>query len=262
MKIIQMAMARSRQQIDSPPDEGRPHQKMQAPMDESRRQTGRVRTAVQHPDMEVLEQNRILPALDNQGFSDAYSLLRTQILQVTRTRGWNTIMITSPGPQEGKTITAINLGISIARDPQHTALVVDTSLRDPRVQSFLGLDTDKGLIDYLLDDVPVQQLLINPGIDKFVVLPGGRPLAASTEVLSSLQMSGLVKELKNRYPDRYVIFDCPHLLGMPDALVFSNFVDGVILVARANRTSRADIQASLDLLENRNLIGLVMNRVT
>jgi exopolysaccharide/PEP-CTERM locus tyrosine autokinase len=260
MQIIQIAMARARQEGDGAPAASERKGAQDSAAD-PRQKTGTARTAVQFPDEAVLERNRILTALNDQSFSDAYSLLRTRILEVTRSQRWNTIMITSPGPGEGKTTTAINLGISIARDTQHTALVVDTNLRRPGVQPFLQLDAEKGLTDYLLDGVPVQRLLIKPGVDKFVVLPGGRPLLASTEVLGSPRMQELVRELKERYSDRYVLFDCPHLLRMPDALVFSKYVDGVVLVVRSNKTSRADIQASLDQLEGRNLIGVVMNSV-
>lgn len=269
MSIIQQAMARAQQEREgASADNGAPTDTRQHENQTKWRPEvlpspaiGSAETAVQHPDAGILERNRILTGLDDQDFLDAYSLLRTRILHATRDMGWNSLMITSPGPGDGKTTTAINLGISMARDAQQTALVVDTNLRTPRVQSLLELEAQQGLTDYLLDDVPVPQLLIKPGIDKFVVMPGGRPFSSSTEVLGSPKMKQLVQELKNRYPDRYVLFDCPHLLKMPDALVFSNYVDGVVLVVRSDKTSRADIQASLELLKERNLIGMVMNSV-
>ena len=73
-------------------------------------------------------------------------------------------------------------------------------------------------------------------------------------------MEALVKELKTRYPDRYVIFDCPPLLTAPDSLVFSSYVDGIVLVVEAGRTSREQIQNAVELLEGKNILGLVMNR--
>lgn len=193
--------------------------------------------------------------------TDCYALLRTQVLHRTRDKGQNTIMVTSVGKGEGKTLTAINLAMSMAKEMVQTALLVDTNLREPKISSYLSLDAARGLADYLLDDVPLPELLINPGMKKLVVLPAGRPIAVSTEILGSPRMRHLVHEMKTKYPERYVIFDCPHLLEMPDALVFSSFVDHVILVVEAGKTTRQDLQKTLKLLEGKPLLGIVLNKM-
>jgi len=214
------------------------------------------------PDTAHLERNRILGGITDPKVADIYSLIRTKILEMTGKSGANTIMITSARPGEGKTVTAINLALSMARDVQRTALLVDMNLRRPMVTAAFGLNGQfaHGVADYLLHDTPVEDMLVHPQIDKVVLLPAGRPLPGSTEVLASPKMERLVAELKSRYPDRYVIFDCPHLLGMSDSFVFSSYVDGVVLVVEASRTSRSDIKAALDLLSERNLIGMVVNK--
>ena len=66
--------------------------------------------------------------------------------------------------------------------------------------------------------------------------------------------------MKERYPDRYVVFDCPDLLHAPDALVFSSYVDGIIFVVEAGKTSREYVQKALNLLEGRNIVGVVLNK--
>lgn len=246
---------KERQDSQPPAAESSPEQSRQ----ESPR-PGSVRTRVQNPRQEILEQNRIISAIQDQSILDTYNLLRTQILQKTRDKGWNTIMITSPRAGEGKTTTALNLALSIAREAMQTALVVDTNLRSPKLDKLLDLQCSKGLTDYLLDSSGVSELLVNPNLDKFVLLPAGRALSGSTDILSSPRMQELVNELKNRYPDRYVLFDCPHLLNMPDSLLFSSYVDAVILVVEAGKTSREDIDHSLQLLEGKNILGLVLNK--
>ncbi|KAF0233733.1 MAG: Capsular exopolysaccharide [Desulfovibrionaceae bacterium] len=204
---------------------------------------------------------QILSVAEDMGLTDCYALLRTQVLQRTREKGQNTIMVTSVNKGEGKTLTAINLAMSMAKEMVQSALLVDTNLRDPKVEAYLSLPSSRGLGDYLLDDIPLPELLINPGLNKLVVLPAGRPIAVSTEILGSPRMRHLVKEMKSRYPERYVIFDCPHLLGMPDALIFSSFVDHILLVIEAGKTTRGDIQKTLDLLEGKSLLGIVFNKV-
>lgn len=220
-----------------------------------------TQTKVVSLDRNHLEEHRLMTILEHPEAKDCYNILRTQLLQRTRDKGHNTIMITSVVDGEGKTITAINLAVSIAREINRTVLLVDTDLRNPKIHDYLGCDTEKGLSDYLRRDVSMAELLVNPGLAKIVVLPAGKPLIGSTEILGSPRMEKLVKEMKARYPDRYVIFDCPPVLNVPDSLVFSSYVDGVILVVEAGRTPRGQIRKALELLEHKNIIGLVMNRV-
>jgi len=207
-----------------------------------------------------LEFNRLNTFLDNALAVDRYNVLCTQILQETQKKGSNALMITSCIDGEGKTVTAINLATSIARKAQHTVLLVDADLRNPKVRSYLGFHADKGLSHYLEEDIPLSQLLINPGLPKMVILPAGKPLLRSTEILSSPKMENLVREMKTRYPERYVIFDCPPLLSVSDSLVFSSYVDGIILVVEAGRTSEEQISKSVELLKDKPLLGLVLNK--
>jgi exopolysaccharide/PEP-CTERM locus tyrosine autokinase len=217
-------------------------------------------TCVQEPRQSHLEANRVLSALPDQGLIDTYNLLRTQLLHKTRENGWNAIMVTSALPGEGKSTTAINLGLSIAREAMQTALVVDTNLRYPSLDRILDLNCTKGLSDYLLEDANLSQLLINPSQDKFVVLPAGRAIEGSTDILGSPKMKQLVQELKSRYPDRYVLFDGPHVLDMPDSLIFASYVDAVLLVVEAGKTHQDKINAALETLQDNNLVGMVLNK--
>ena len=217
-------------------------------------------TRVLPVDQGHLESCRIRVAGEDIKTTDIFNLLRTQILQRTKDQGWNTLMVTSARSREGKTTMSINLAMSIARDMQQTAMLVETDLRKPDVSDYLGLNVDRGLSDYLIDDVPLSELLINPGIDKLVVLPAGRALKGSTDLLGSPRMKQLVHELKQRYPDRYVIFDSLPLLDMPDALVFASYVDAILMVVEAGKTTRRDISKALEMISPGNLLGLVMNK--
>lgn len=207
-----------------------------------------------------LEKSRIITHLNDPRIMNSYNLLRTQVLQRTRDKGYNTIMVTSVVSGEGKTITAINLAASIAKEVQHTVLLVDTDLRNPKIQNYLGCNSSKGLSDYILNNVSISELLINPGFGKMVVLPAGKPFSGSTEILGSPMIKKLVQEMKTRYPDRYVIFDCPPVLTMPDSIIFSSYVDGIILVVESGKTSRNQIRKAIELLDGKNILGLVMNK--
>jgi exopolysaccharide/PEP-CTERM locus tyrosine autokinase len=211
-------------------------------------------------DRSRLAKHRLLALLDDPEAVNCYNLLRTQLLEKTRQKVHNTIVITSVVDGEGKTVTAINLAACMAREVKQTVLLVDADLRNPKIHEYLGCTVEKGLTDYLLNDVPLAELLVNPGLAKMVVLPTGKRLSGSTDILGSPKMEDLVAELKRRYPERYVIFDCPPVLTAPDALIFSSYVDGVILVVEAGRASREQIHKAVEVLEGRNILGLVMNK--
>ena len=207
-----------------------------------------------------LEENRLMVLLDNPEVTDHYNLLRTQILWRTRPAGHNTIMVTSALDGEGKTVTAIHLAVSIARDVKHSVLLVDTDLRNPKIHTYLGGNMQKGLADHILHDTPLSELVVNPGIAKMRVLPAGKALLGSTELLGSPKMEKLVEELKGLDPEQYIIFDSPPVLAVPDALVFSSYVDVVLVVVEAGKTGRDQIRKTVELLEGRNILGLVMNK--
>lgn len=103
-------------------------------------------------------------------------------------------------------------------------------------------------------------MLINPGVERFVILPGGRPLANSAEMLGSMKMQKLVAELKERYPSRIVIFDLPPVLSVADTLAFAPYVDAALLVVQEQRTRREDIGRAVEMLSSVALIGTVLNQ--
>jgi non-specific protein-tyrosine kinase len=104
--------------------------------------------------------------------------------------------------------------------------------------------------------------LLNPGIEKLTILPGGKSLPNSAELLGSARMESLVFEMKNRYrDDRIIVFDSSSLLLSSDPLVFSRFVDGILLVVEAEKTSPNDLKRVMELLKDDVIIGTVMNKV-
>lgn len=211
-------------------------------------------------DSALLERNRITLGMKDPEVEDSYNLLRTQLLQRTRDLGKNTIMVTGTTPGVGATTTSINLAISIARELDQYCLLVDAHLRRAHVDDILGLEAPRGLSDYIMKDVPFYQLQLRTSQDKFSVLPAGEPISGSTELLGSPKMERLVQEMKDRYPDRYVIFNCPPVLSSADALVFSDYVDGIVLVAAAQETTRTQLTKAIGLLKGRNVLGTVLNK--
>ncbi len=209
----------------------------------------------------IMQERRVVSGCDQGAFTDAYKILRTQVLQRLREKNWNSLAVTSPGINEGKTLTAINLAISLAMEVNYTVLLVDADLRHPSVHSYFGIEAEYGLSDYLTTDKPLSELLVHPeGIPGFVILPGGKSLANSAEMISSPKMVRLVEELKSRYPSRIILFDLPPLLSAADTLAFSPYVDAALLVIEEGKTQADDAKRAIGLLQGTNVIGTVLNK--
>jgi len=210
--------------------------------------------------MEHLEKNRIVAFNKNDPKSMAFDLLRTHIVQKMAENGWRTLAITSPTPEAGKTVVAINLAMSIAQQTSKTALLVDFDLRRPKIGRYLGIPVEKSLNDFLDGTAELQDVLVNPGMPRLVVLPTSNPVKKSSETLSSKKIADLIKDLRKRYQSRIVIFDLPPLLVTDDAIALLPQIDCVLMVVANGMSTKREIEDSLHLLSAANLIGTVLNK--
>jgi len=207
-----------------------------------------------------LQKNHVLNPEIDKVIVNAYKLLRTRVLQQMQQNGWATLGVTSPGPDEGKTLTAINLSISMALKLDFTVLLVELDFRKPSLHDRFGFEPEYGLGDYLAGRVQLEKVFVNPGINRLLLLPEQKIQNNTSEILSSKGMEQLVDELKNRYPSRIIIFDLPPVLAGDDVLAFSNIADATLLVVQEGKTTTDDLNRTVSLLENQNLIGTVLNR--
>jgi protein-tyrosine kinase len=156
---------------------------------------------------------------------------------------------------------AINLAISIAQHAEKSALLVDFDLRHPSVANYLGLDLEISLTDMLEGKCELSDILVNPGIPRLVVMAAHRPLANSAEILASSRVQRLIKEIRERYEERIVIFDLPPLLNADDAMAVLPQIDCVLMVVANGMSSNREIEDSLRQLPATNLLGTVLNKV-
>lgn len=210
---------------------------------------------------DILRENRILSAMEHSEYADAFKILSTQVMQRMDEHQWSSVAITSVAEGEGKTTTAINLGISIAKEIEYTVLLVDANLRRPELHTYFGITPELGLSDYLKGGVELSDVLIRPAdIDHFVILPGGAPLLNSTEMLGSPKMCSLVEELSERYPKRIIIFDMPPILNIADTVSFVPCIDCALIVVEDDTTKQVELEQAIDLLSVTNILGTVLNK--
>lgn len=217
-------------------------------------------TAVVKLDQRHLEKNRIVAHIKNNPITGVFDTLRTQVLQKMEENNWRTLAIVSPTPGSGKTLTSINLAISIAQQPHKTAMLVDFDLRRPRVANYLGLHTEKSLNEFLSGKAELSEVMVNPGIPRLVVLPTQRPVNRSAETLSSSMVANLIKSVKERYKSRVVIFDLPPMLNSDDAMVVLPQIDCILLVVANGMSTETEIEETLHHLPQENLLGVILNK--
>lgn len=210
------------------------------------------------PDPRVFERNRIVTD-ELTGASSAYKMLRTRVLQRMRRNNWKTIAVTGTCPGEGKSLTAINLSINLARDVGTSVLLVDLDLRKPSIHRQLGVTSRYGVGDFLRGRASLAQAAIRPGIDRLGVVLNQRSYPNSSEMLTSPQAATLVEQAK-RGDGRIVVFDLPPILASDDLLAFCPLVDAVLLVVAQGKTKQTDMAAARELLQDVNVVGAVLNK--
>jgi Mrp family chromosome partitioning ATPase len=220
---------------------------------------GDVSRTIAVSELMLRESRLLLPGMVGDA-AHGFRLLRTQVLQRMRQRGWNTLAVLSPGPDEGKTFTAINLAIAIAADPDSTALLVDLDLRFPRLYRRFGIVPTMGVEDCLRGEAQLSEAMVAvEGYPGMMLLPARGPVEHSSELISGASARAFFRSIKDRYPNRIVIYDLPPVLATDDALSFLPQVDAALMVIGDGRTHRPDLLRCLDLLRDTPILGTVLN---
>jgi Mrp family chromosome partitioning ATPase len=211
--------------------------------------------------LDTLRERRIIMPNDPVPAAHAYRMLRTQLLRQARANRLRMIGVVSCADGEGKTLTAVNLALSIAAEPNQTVLLVDLDLRRPSIARLLGLDVLSGLDAWFENgDLAVADLFVKlEGIERLRVLPALYSVTGSSEALAGARTHELLTELKTRYTDRVVILDLPPALLTDDVLTVAPMLDGVLLVVSEGRTRREDVARARELLGSVRILGTVLN---
>jgi len=172
-------------------------------------------------------------------------------------QGLKTLMLTSALPHEGKTLTIVNLALTLSESYARRVLIIDADLRWPSVHTVLGVGNDTGLSEALLgggSNLPIQQ--VSPRLS---VLPAGRPGPTPLAALTSTRMGALVDECAQQFD--WVLLDTPPVGMMPDAQLMARLTRAVVLVIAAGVTPAAAVQRAVEELGSDSIIGTVLNRV-
>lgn len=217
----------------------------------------RDRSEISAEEAGAINKRRITLLQPDSFVAEQFRTLRARLDSLAAERPMRTIAITSALPGEGKTTASINLGLVSAMAVGRRVLLIDCDLRRPKVHTALGLRPEVGLAEVLTDQATAERAICKVESSALEVLPVRGTPSNPAELLASARMRTLLEELARTYD--LVILDTPPTLALPDAKVLSELVDGVVLVVRADETPEDDVQAAMDLLDRRRLLGVVLN---
>jgi len=171
------------------------------------------------------------------------------------------VMVTSAFAGEGKSFCAINLAMSIAAERDTHVLLVDADVARPSLPRELGIESSRGLMDWLTDtSLDIGELVQPTNVDKLSILTAGRHHEQATEFLASESMGQLLDHLSDRYDDRIIIFDTPPLLITTEARVLAAYMGQIVMVVEAGRTSREAVKDALASIGSPEVVGMVLNK--
>ncbi|MBC8187356.1 MAG: CpsD/CapB family tyrosine-protein kinase [Proteobacteria bacterium] len=189
--------------------------------------------------------------------AEQYRSLRGRIDSLASQRTLKTLAVTSANSGEGKSTCSVNLATVTAMSVGRSVLLIDCDLRRPKVHWTLGLQPQVGLAEVLLNQATIDEAIQKLDGVNLDVLPVRTIPQNPSELLASPEMRKLIEDISGRY-DR-IVFDTPACLGLPDAKSVSDICDGLVMVVRAGVTPQEEVQAALDILDRRRVVGLVLN---
>ncbi|MDE2051761.1 MAG: AAA family ATPase [Gammaproteobacteria bacterium] len=219
-----------------------------------------------HIDLSLLRAQGEMPeAGQERRFADYYREIKRPLIQkalAAEARPESRlILISSALPAEGKTFTAINLALSIARERDVSVLLVDGDFPKGHLSRAFGIQDERGLLDAVADEaLDVESLVLGTDLKGLELLPAGRAAeGAASELITSARMAQVAARLTARHPRRLVLFDSSPLLVSSEARALKQIPGQILIVTRAGRTPRQALLDAIALIDKTKLHGLVLN---
>lgn len=188
-----------------------------------------------------------------------FKILKNKLLFSKDGHRPRTILITSSFPGEGKAFVAANLGVSIAQGVDEYALLVDCDFQHPGLHTMLGYSNNEGLCEYLAGEKKLSDVIIRTRVEKLSLLTAGSIDPDASELLSSPLMEKLLGQVKGRNENRFIIINAPPSQLIPEEIVLSDYIEGIIFVVMARKSPRGTVRKNIEILGKKKIIGIVFN---
>jgi len=190
--------------------------------------------------------------------TESIRAIRTNITFSAHTSDFSKLLVTSAGPQEGKSTTVINLGIIFAQVGKKV-LIIDSDLRRPRIHKAFNVTRGKGLTSFIMEEAAAGDVVIDSGVPNLSIIPCGPIPPNPSELLGSSRMDEVIAELESMFD--IILFDSPPIVAVTDAVVLSKNVDGVVLIVKSGKTTAEMVTKATRQLSDvkSSILGTVLN---
>jgi protein-tyrosine kinase len=199
----------------------------------------------------------LMPHTVDASVVEQYRKLRTKIQQQHAIKPIRSLLVASPGPGEGKTLTVMNLGLSFAMLQNFKVLIIDGDLRRSTVGKWLGTKKQRGLSDLIEGTARLVEVIYKAEDFPLYVMVGGNSSRPPAELLNSPRLHDLMEEMYQYFD--LVLVDSPPVNLITDAQMLAGTCDAVLLVARAFTTTHKAFQKTLTELQHCRLVGTILN---
>ncbi len=213
-------------------------------------------------DWDTCRENRLMVNCEDQQAISAYKMLRTRVRRRLRQHNWTSIAVTSARAGEGKTITAINLAVSLATQGEKNVFLVDLDLRACSISKHMGLEGGSNLMAAVRGEISIEEALVCPGVDGLYLLTNDECVSNSSELLTSTDFLQVMGDLSALTSDATIIYDLPPIMMADDFLAFSSYIDCVLFVVSQGQTRREDFRKAGQMLQESEVLGIVLNKAT
>jgi capsular exopolysaccharide synthesis family protein len=203
---------------------------------------------------------RLISTIDPQSqVFEAYRMIKNNLKHLYLSKSIKSLVITSPERGNGRTTTAANLGIAIAKQGK-SVLLIDLDLRNPGIHKKFGLNGVRGITDYLVDDLPIEEIIRNTGMNNLNIIPCGNIPSDPAAIIESARIPEVIDQLLQKYD--LIIMDTPPLTLANDALVLGNYSDVLMTIVERGKTTFSSLNYCMELLKNVGLKceGVIFNK--
>lgn len=215
-----------------------------------------------HDDLQEMEKDLFVQVRPKDPIAEVYRIIRTRVMfSSSEEHPLKTILVTSPGPKEGKTTTLCNLALALAQN-QKKVLIVDADMRKPRLHNVFNKSNDAGFSNYLAGQADLRKVIQKTDIDNVSLVTGGIIMPNPSELLAGHRTMEFINKTKTEFD--YVLFDSPPVSMLTDSLILGRITDGIIIVIESGKTSKKMLLRIYQLLSETKtkVAGMILNRVS
>jgi protein-tyrosine kinase len=205
---------------------------------------------------------RLVHGFDSRNASSrSFNLIRSKLVALQRDRGWRMLGVVSATPSVGKSFVSANVAAAMSRDPRLQTYLIDLDLRRGTIRDIFGIDAQEGIVEYLEQPEPRNILAgFMPQGQELIIIPSLPGPVHSAELLAGERASELFRAMRNSDERNYFICDLPPVFANDDAAIIMEALDGYVIVAQDGKTTQREIAATVEMLGQDGLVGVVLNK--